>query len=101
MLSRTLDGVIVRKNRDKLVIMLESNCKVTFEDKGTTLELGDRCHVAFNEATDKVVNVFSYGEFSIDHSLVPPHREYYPTNEELGEILGDRGYEEIGDWELE
>lgn len=101
MLSRTLDGVIIKKNRDKLVIMLETRNKVTFIDKNTTLEIGDKCYVAFNEVTDKVANVFSYNEFSIDHSLVPPHREYYPTNEELGEVLGDRSYEELEDWEWE
>lgn len=79
--------------------MLESNCKVMFEDEGTTLEIGDQCHVAFNEATDKITNIFSYNEFSVDHSLTPPHREYYPTNEELMEVLGDRNYEEFENWE--
>ena len=100
MLSRTLGGTIVRKTRDTLTILLETGCKVTYTDKGTTLELGDQCHVAFNEVTDKVVRLYSYKEFSIDHNIIPPHREYYPSHEELGEILGDRDCEEsFEDWE--
>lgn len=86
--------------------MLNTNNKVTVRIKHSTLKLGSKCHVAFDNSTGDITKVLDYDEHTVDTTLRPTPVEEFPDAKE-SECVGEAEFGECsrrqrdGDWESE
>ena len=64
MLSLTQSGTVTRKKGNTLTIILKGGRKVSTDASKYQLQVGQKCHVAFNDADDKVTQVYCNNEES-------------------------------------
>lgn len=107
MLSKTEAGVVVAIDGDHLTILLQTGNKREICVTYTTLKLGDRCSVAFDNSTGNIVNVYGYEEASTNDVVELPSTEKKPNPQELEQIGDDVELEcsriqegEDAEWEL-
>ena len=104
MLSRTEAGVVVAKEGGCVTILLKPGNRIKAHVKNTTLKLGDKCHVAFNNASGKITKVLDHDEHSIDITMTPTEVGAFPTAEECELLAKDEEREcsrsqKFEDWE--
>lgn len=66
MISRTELGVVVARKGSRYVILLKAGNSIKVVLKKSPLKRGSKCHVSFNNASGKVVNILTYDENSCD-----------------------------------
>lgn len=81
MLARTETGVVVARKGDHFTILLKVGNRIKVDIKHSPLQRGSKCHVCFNNATGKVVNVLTYDENSCDMNTM----EYEDVNDDITE----------------
>jgi len=83
MLTLTKSGTITRKKGKTITIILKGGRKVTTNVARFQLHVGDKCHVAFNEAHDIVSEVIGYHGKSFTSIDIKNESEKDPSNEEI------------------
>lgn len=98
MLITTIDGVVSYRKGGKLSILLRTRKTIKVNMPNLTLELGDKCIVAFNNETGKVANIYPINAtLPNEEQEAPPEPDEVPEFEDcpsfmdLGSVLGDRG----------
>ncbi len=79
MIARTELGTVVSRKGDRYIILLKAGNRIKVMLKKSPLKRGSKCHVSFNSASGKVVNVLTYDENSCDLDTM----EYNEPYEEL------------------
>lgn len=72
MISKSVAGVVSSKIGRHFTILLKNGNKIKLKTKTSSLELGDRCHVAFNSETGTVVELLGYNETPTNMSAIEP-----------------------------
>ena len=81
MIARTELGVVVSRKGDRYILLLKAGNRIKVVLKKSPLKRGSKCHVSFNNASGKVVNVLTYDENSCDIDTM----EFSEPYEELTE----------------
>lgn len=82
MFTLTTKGIITRKKGKTLTIIMKGGCKVTTKLCEAQLEVGDKCHIAFNDAEGTITEVLPYGAHSFTSKFIK-NGVIKPTKEEI------------------
>ncbi len=98
MITHSLNGVVSHKLRGKLTVLLTTGAEVEVKFKHTTLRLGERVNVAFNNETGRVASITSAHEVTSDPQLVEiPAWDKHPLLEDSPFYLELEEEEEEGE----
>lgn len=83
MFTLTKSGTITRKKGRTITIILKGGRKITTDVAKCQLNVGEKCHVAFNDAYDEVAQVIGYNEKSFTPTFIKDGSEKNPSIEEI------------------
>ncbi len=92
MLTHSLSGVVAHKLGGRLTILLTGRSKVKVTVTKTSLELGDKCHVIYNNETGEIIKIMADDEALIDPDAVEqlPSRPPITLEEETSLLDSER-----------